>query len=768
MTDIYSIILLIMELAVVFCCILVSKKKKEYSKPLLHLLYAGMTTVLFYLLFLQFSSKELGTLFTGLYYIGTDWVLLFMMRFILVYTNTQLQSKFLRGFSMVWVTADTVSLMLNNLTNHMFLLELDEYDGMSYWGVSFQPLHYVHLAGCYIMALFTIIILIRKVMKSPKLYKRMYISVLAVFGVVLIINAVCYSLNLPIDASVMCYVLLAYAFCYFLMYASPKGLVEGILINVMEDIDNGIICFDMNGRCIYANMKARELLQVEGDNLNKIKDEFYVKWIRDHAPDSVDYEYWDKEYTVDGEEHQFYIEFQRLKGHNDNSTVGYFYKLTDKTTEAKTFQEGQYLATHDRLTGLYTKDYFFQKAAEIIQRNPEKERYMVCADIKNFKLLNNLFGEEMGDKILVAQAALLKYTNYEDCIQGRISGEKFAMLVSKESFNSDMLVKNTGRLQYMIDGKNYKLNIAMGVYNITDPTEPPQAMYEKASMAADSQENDYQKTMVYYDTNMLQQLLKEKSMTDEFESALQSKQFRIFLQPQMDADGKLIGAETLARWQHPQRGLIFPVDFLSVVEKTGLISRLDEYMWELAVEKLSEWKDKGTGRISISINVSAKDFYYINVYEVLVGLVGKYGILPSQLTLEISEMELLAEEAPQIQDLKQLQEYGFSLLIDNFGEGYSSLNTLQTIRANSLKIDLRQLDKIEDPDRRKRIMNAIFTMGRALDMEVIAERVETAEQVAMLKELGCNAFQGYYFSRPIPVDEFEEKYLTVDLRTEAD
>lgn len=758
MAEVYSIVLLIMELAVVLCCFLVSRKKQEYAKPMLHLFYAGMCTVFCYILFLWSSSTEWGTLFTGLYYIGTDWILLFMMQFILVYTNTRLQSGFLKGLSAIWVTADTVAIVTNNFTHHMFYVESAVYDGMRYLGVFFKPLHYVHLAGCYLMALFTIIVLIHKIIKSPKLYKRMYASVLVVFGVVLVINAVCYSLNLPIDASVVCYVLLAVAFCYFLMYASPKGLVEGMLLHLVEDIDNGIICFDFKGKCIYANMKARELLQMKDDSLDSIKDDFYMKWIRDHDPDSVDYEFWDKEYLVGEEDHHFHIEFQRLKG-NGSSTIGYFYKLTDMTAAMKTFQESRYMATHDSLTGLYTRDYFFQKAEEIIKREPDVERYMVCANIKNFEVLNDLFGEEMSDKILVAQAAMLKYTNVEECIQGRISGEKFAMLISKDNFNAEMTVKNLGRLQYMIDGRNYKLNIAMGVYHITDPDESPEEMFEKASMAVESQVGDYQKTVVYYDTKLLQQIVKEKNMAEEFENALKTKQFKMFLQPQMDVDGNVVGAEALARWQHPLRGLVFPADFLSVVEKTRLISRLDEYMWELAAEKLREWKEQGYMDAHISVNISAKDFYYIDIYETLVQIVQKYGIDPSRMNLEISETELLSDAEPQIKELNRLQDFGFSIQIDDFGKGYSSLNMLQTIQANLLKVDMRLLEEIPDPVKMKKILNSIFTMCRALDMDIITESVETREQVELLTELGCKVFQGYYFSRPIPAEEFEEKYL---------
>lgn len=755
----YSIVLLLTELAAGCCYFLAGRKKSEYTRALQRLYLAGMGTVLVYILFLQTSGSSFAAFLAGLRFIGVDVILLMMMEFILMYTDTQIHTKLFRYFFLVCVVLDAMLLLLNNYTGSMFTVESAAYRGVR-WSMDYQPLYYYHLVLGYFMALFIMAVLMNKISKSPRLYRKMYAYVLAAFGGVAVISMVCFVTRMPIDVSLMFYMLLAVFFCYFLLYVSPKGLVESILANVVEGIDKGIVCFDLRGKCIYANTMARQLLEVKDGLGGPIVDDFYANWIQKNPQDSMDDESWDKEYFVEGEEHHFHVEFQRLKDFH-NSTVGYFYKLTDETAEMKTFQEGQYLATHDRLTGLYNKEYFFQKAEEIIRRNPQKERYMVCADIRNFKLMNDLFGEEMGDKILVAQAALLKYTNYEDCIQGRISGEKFAMLVTKENFNSEMMVKNTGRLQYMIDGRNYKLNIAMGVYNITDPDESPEEMYEKASMAAQSQDNDYQKTVVYYDSKMLQQILQEKSMTDEFENAIRTKQFRMFLQPQMDEQGKLLGAEALARWQHPQRGLVFPVDFISVVEKTGLISRLDEYMWELAAEKLREWKDKGILDLSISVNISVKDFYYIDVYEVFVGLIGKYGISPANLNLEISEMELLSDADSQIHDLNRLQEYGFRLQIDDFGEGYSSLNMLQNIRANSLKIDMRLFGEAGTSSKGKRILNAIITMAEALDMDVLTESVETEEQVRLLQSLGCNAFQGYYFSRPIPVEEFEEKYLKV-------
>ena len=746
-----------MELVVVFCYVQIGKNRNEYTAALRRLYSAGMAAVLFDVLFMQAPTAKAALLCNCLYYIAMDWVLLFMMYFIFLYTNSRGKARLMRVFFSGITTADSVQLFVNQFTEHLFTVRQADYHGMAYWDTVFFPLHYLHMGICYSMSILVAFVLVDKIRRSPKPYRKQHITILAVFEAVLLNNALSYLDKLPIDTSLFFFILLAVAFCYFLM-VSPREVVESILANVVEDIDNGIVCFDFSGKCIYVNAGAREILQNNGMDPGQVQDSFYMEWIRTHAMDSVDYEYWDKEYTVEGQSHHFQIEFQRLKD-SQNATIGYFYKLTDKTKEAEDFQEGRYQAPHDRLTGLYTQDYFFQKAEEIIRRDPEKERYMVCTDIKNFRMLIEVFGEEMGDKILVAQAALLKYTNGEDCIQGRISGEKFAMLITKEHFNAEMTVRNTGRLQYRIDGKNYKLNLTMGVYHIEDPAESPREMYEKACMAAQSQENDYQKTVVYYDAKVLQQILKEQSMTEEFENGLHGRQFRMFLQPQMDSQGKVVGAEVLARWQHPKRGLIFPVDFLSVVEKSGLISRLDQYMWELAAERLRQWKEKGIENVSISVNVSAKDFYYIDIYGTLTGIAEKYGIDPAKMNLEVSEMELLSDAEPKIAELKKLQAYGFPLQIDNFGKGYSSLNSLQAIQADSLKIDMRLLEEMQDAEKQKKILNAIITMAHTLDMEVIAESVERAEQAQVLKELGCNLFQGYFFSKPLAVEDFEAKYF---------
>ena len=534
------------------------------------------------------------------------------------------------------------------------------------------------------------------------------------------------------------------------LYDAMRGMVE--------DDNCSVFCFGPQGRCLFANAKACELFQVNSRSEYGKIEEFYRKWLEESGRRNGETECWEQIYSVDGEERHFSVKFRHVKDRHGRTT-GYIYTLTDTTDEIRRFREEQYLATHDKLTGMYNSEYFFQKAEELLKNDPDTERYMICTNIKNLKLVNDLFGEEVGDRILRAQAKQLKYADYDSCIHGRISGDKFAMLIPKENFSAELAEKNTAKLQYLIDNSNYKLQINIGVYRITDPTENPRVMFDRANMAISAQEGDYRKTVVYYDISMMEQLLHEKSVIDEFEYAIENRQFDMFLQPQVAADGRLLGAEALVRWRHPEKGLVFPTNFINVIEKTGLIIRLDRYMWELAAQRLKVWKDKGRDELCISVNISAKDFYYADLYRIFTELVEKYEIKPQNLNLEITETALMSDVEQHLETLGRLQEYGFRVEIDDFGSGYSSLNMLKDISADVLKIDMLFLRETENKERSRTILNSIISMSKALGMEVITEGVETEEQLALLKEMGCDVFQGYYFSKPIPVEEFENKYF---------
>lgn len=270
--------------------------------------------------------------------------------------------------------------------------------------------------------------------------------------------------------------------------------------------------------------------------------------------------------------------------------------------------------------------------------------------------------------------------------------------------------------------------------------------------------NEYKSNIAYYTERLFESSIEERRIIGEFERAISNNEFEMYLQPQVDSSGNLYGAEALVRWQHPERGLLSPAIFIDVLEKTGFIYKLDRYMWDKAAKKLGEWKKEGKDQYHISVNISTKDFYLVDVYETFVGLVDKYDIDPVNLNIEITETTLMSDFDKNMGIIRLLQNYGFNIEIDDFGSGYSSLNMLKDISADVLKIDMGFLRASENEAKGLDILESIITLAGKLGMKVITEGVETKKQLYMLVEMGCDMYQGYYFSKPIPVDEFEKKY----------
>ena len=234
----------------------------------------------------------------------------------------------------------------------------------------------------------------------------------------------------------------------------------------------------------------------------------------------------------------------------------------------------------------------------------------------------------------------------------------------------------------------------------------------------------------------------------------------MYLQPLVRKDGSVIGAEALARWYRPDGTMMMPGDFIETLETAGLIHKLDRYMWELAVKQLSLWKETEKQNLFISVNVSAKDFYSIDVVDAMTNLVEEYGVDSRMLRLEITETALLGNADKCDSIISGLRQKGFLVEIDDFGKDNSTLSFLKDIQADVLKIDMSFLREIRDRERSRIILKSVISMAGSLGMDVITEGVETEQQLHALTEMGCNHFQGYLFSQPIPVDEFEMKYAS--------
>lgn len=414
--------------------------------------------------------------------------------------------------------------------------------------------------------------------------------------------------------------------------------------------------------------------------------------------------------------------------------------------------------TIDEMTGMYNSKYFLKNVERILKESNEKY-YFIYTDILNFSLYNKMFSEDKGDEILKEIAKMLKAMNFGTVVCGRMFVDEFGVLIPESAYDEKYLMECIIALQDKFSSSIYQVYIYGGIYEIKDNNESAKAMCIKAKIALDTIKGDYDKILAFYDENMLKENLMKQKIIGEFNEALQQEQFYVCLQPQVTAEGKLLGAEALVRWQHPEKGMISPEQFIPVLEETSLITMLDCYIWEQAAKLLQKWKGEGRDSIYISVNVSAMDFYYADIYRTFTSLVQKYDIVPGNLKIEITETVLMNDTVNQLKILERLRKYGFDIELDDFGSGYSSLSMLKDIMVDAIKIDMGFLDETTHEKRSWSILRSIVNMAEELGIRTITEGVKTEQQVKDLLDIGCKVFQGYYFAKPMKVEEFTAKWF---------
>ena len=758
----YLIVMAVLEVLLIAQCVLACRKKPYFYKSLLRLLLIAIVTSITYFVFLIVRNESVAKWCGVLYFIGLDWLTFQAVVFSMEYckANSEKYKPLIPALPIVVTTLDCIMMIATNATGNLISVTVNtEYTG-HVWLVKWLWPYFIHAGICYIHMMFSIVILLWKTKKVSSLYKSRYHTVAIAFSLGILLNAVCYLLKFPIDLSILQYTIASMLIIIFSIYIIPRKIRNNTVSNVIAHMNSGICCFDNDGQNAFCNSSFREIMNrihATYKNAEDVKTLFPEAITRSNG-ESLEC---DRQYDVDGK--TIYLK-QSLVSIRDKKDifVGSFFEIVDQTEEIAARQRELYKATHDSLTGLYNRETFFTKVKEILEEDPDTRRYLICSDIKDFKLINDLFGVEVGDAVLRKQVQLMKSESTDDeLLASRITGDKFALVIPEDRFDHDLIMRNIVRMQALTDGSMYKMHIYVGVYEILDATENVQTMCDKARIAIESIKGDYNTHIAYYDGKLREELIYEKTVMSEFENALECGQFCMYLQPQVHDDGKINSAEALVRWAHPTNGLIPPGKYIPILEKTGLVHKLDMYIWEKAIKKIADWKVLGINDMQISVNISTNDFYHIDIYKVLTGLVEKYDIDVNLINLEITESALMKNYEENIATIDQLKNYGFKIEIDDFGSGYSSLNMLKDIGADVLKIDMLFLRETENKIRSRKILKSIIDMSKALGMPVIIEGVETDEQLSYLKEMKCDMYQGYYYSKPIPVNEFEEKYLSL-------
>ena len=409
----------------------------------------------------------------------------------------------------------------------------------------------------------------------------------------------------------------------------------------------------------------------------------------------------------------------------------------------------------DGLTGLYTKEFFFQHANRHDQYYPDADMDAIVINVNRFHLVNELHGRLFGDTVLSNAAEQISAVLAEsDGIACRTGADNFCIYI-RHVEDYDTL------LERIVSGipDAQRITLRMGVYKSADKSVDIETRFDRAAFACNGLRNNYSTGYRFYDEKMRENEIYSNKLIGDMGTGVENRQFVVYYQPKYDIRGLspvLTSAEALIRWRHPEYGLVAPGNFVPLFEENGLVLKLDHYVWREAAAQIKRWKDKFGISLPVSVNVSRMDIYDPDLEQTLLDIVSENGLEPSEYLLEITESAYTDNSDQIIETVRSLRKKGFRVEMDDFGAGYSSLNMLAALPIDALKLDMGFIRKITNDTKDLRMVQLMIDIARFLNIPVIAEGVETQEQFDLLKKVGCDIIQGYYFSKPVPPEQFEK------------
>lgn len=419
--------------------------------------------------------------------------------------------------------------------------------------------------------------------------------------------------------------------------------------------------------------------------------------------------------------------------------------------------EADYTATHDILTRLFNLDGICREIRRLLVDDPDVKRVLITGDIRHFRTLNERYGTKKGNEVLIAIADMLRKSCGPDTVYGRTHADHFVLCMPEDRFDEGIFMDAIEEIGKLIDTENYHLYFHLGVFRIDDPDIPVTLMIERADLALKTLHDRRENVLTFYTNKLLKQAEIEAEFLGNFTERLEDGQFHIFLQPVFDKDLNITGAEALTRWIKPDGTTISSDKYIRILEKTEYIAALDAMNWELVMKQLRSWHNTAREHLVISVNVSPKDLFYMDALKKIKELIRLYKVDADKLILEFSEIDLMNDTEQQLAIIDRFKHEGFRVAIDNFGEGSLSLNMIKELHTDYVKFDRSFIAGISD-ERSRIVLEAGVKLVQKLGMKVVAEGIETEEQFEYLKSIGCDRFQGYYFSHAISIKNFEEKY----------
>ena len=438
--------------------------------------------------------------------------------------------------------------------------------------------------------------------------------------------------------------------------------------------------------------------------------------------------------------------------------------LRDISERKKAEQQIQYLAHHDSLTGLPNRNLLQDRLTQNLaqaRRNGRKSAILFL-DFDRFKDINDSLGHSIGDGVLKEVAQRLKYCLRQGDTVARVGGDEFVILMAdlpdaQAAATVAQKVTQLGTRPYQVEGQKFRLTISIGISLFPDDGDNIETLLKNADAAMYHAKKSGRDTYYFYQEEMNAQTLQTLKLENELQQALLKKEFELYYQPQIElSNGAVVGVEALLRWNHPERGLVSPDEFIPVAEEKGLIVPIGDWVLETACRQSTAWQQQGLPPVSMAVNISALQLKHADFYNKLTNALDNTWLQPGLLELELTESAVIQGGEQMIALLRELKELGVKLAMDDFGTGYSSLSYLKRFPIDKVKIDRSFIKELPNSAENEAIVGAIIGIANSLKLRVIAEGVETKEQQQFLQRAGCDQIQGFYFSRPLPARQTEE------------
>ena len=412
---------------------------------------------------------------------------------------------------------------------------------------------------------------------------------------------------------------------------------------------------------------------------------------------------------------------------------------------------------NDHVTGLYSREFFFEYIHQYLPL-VSLELDAVVLNLDRFHLINELKGRKGGDRVLKIIGELIGELLLEgDGIACRTEADTFyALRIHRDDYGE--LFENIGRELAERTGLP-RIRMRAGIYQRVDRGDLVELWFDRAKIACDRIRGDFTRNVEFYSEALHEKSLFHERLINDLQQAIDNRDIRVFYQPKYKIQGDrphLSSAEALVRWVHPELGFISPAEFVPLFEGNGLIQKIDNYVWREAANQVHSWKEKYGISVPVSVNVSRIDIADPELESKLTGIIKESELSPGELMLEITETAYADNGSQLVEVVEHMRSIGFKIEMDDFGSGYSSLNMITSLPIDVLKMDIRFIRNMLKDEKSLRLVRVVIDIAKFLDVPVVAEGVEDEQQLLTLKEMGCECIQGYYFSKPVPPEEFEQ------------